>query len=548
MRRLLQPSLLLIASLALAVAAAYLIFWTPVQDARAEPRPVRPGDREIVFLYQATSAATWERFVSAAERSAKNSAGKLILDEVEAFPRQTTAVPEFTLTPVSGEGRLIFRWYKLTGSQKVGDWVNALFRRSPPPLAFIGGNTSDAAGELARELRAAAKGLTPARAPLLLLTTATADRVVGREDAAEQLPGAGDLPGQSLTEIYEGRTFRFCFTNRRMADVVVDFLWHRDDLRPNPDPVYKVYWQDDSFSEDLKTQFELAVYRTRLVEAAAQDLGNLLGSFASSSIPWLCPRVNRVLSPASLPSYNVASSVGTFIRPNRQEWDAVDWLMQDFRPPEPTARRPQPVLFLSGQSKPSRRFLRGLEEYDHVRARRFVVACGDSLAFNTVYRDRDVAWPIQDLPFNLIFFCHRNPVDAEAGFHPDRRGEVRDGPAATTGTEDLLLFQDIIAALVEAASGRGADDPATVCERLRAVRMAGKALFKPDGNRNDGTGEHIVWLRPRFAGDRVLPEADLSVWTRQGENETVGLWHSVAELELTYEGSPRAGGGSHAGN
>jgi hypothetical protein len=63
MRWFLRPSLLLFASLALAVAAAVLITWTPAADTRPEPRPVRVGDNEIVFLYQATSGATWERFV-----------------------------------------------------------------------------------------------------------------------------------------------------------------------------------------------------------------------------------------------------------------------------------------------------------------------------------------------------------------------------------------------------------------------------------------------------------------------------------------------------
>src|SRR5262249_39777013 len=159
----------------------------------------------------------------------------------------------------------------------------------------------------------------------------------------------------------------------------------------------------------------------------------------TGAFPWLFRRVDRFGSGTLLPSYNVASSVGTFARPNRQEWDAVDWLMQDFHPPVPTSRWSHFALFLAGQSKPTRRFLRGLEEYDHVRSRRFVAACGDSLAFNMVYRDRDVAWPIQDLPFNLVFFCHRNPVDAAAGFQAEPRSESRTGQSATTGTEDLLV-------------------------------------------------------------------------------------------------------------
>ena len=96
---------------------------------------------------------------------------------------------------------------------------------------------------------------------MLLLTTATADRVApssegesfaapertqdARSDAKEQPIGV------KLTQLYPGRTFRFCFTNQQMATAVSDFIWSRDDLRPTRDPVYMAMWNDDSYSRDL---------------------------------------------------------------------------------------------------------------------------------------------------------------------------------------------------------------------------------------------------------------------------------------------------------
>ena len=83
------------------------------------------------------------------------------------------------------------------------------------------------------------------------------------------------------------------------------------------------------------------------------------------------------------------------------------------------------------------------------------MATGDAVAFNTVYRDRRVTWPIQELPFPFVFFCHYNPIDADAGFRAEgvapretEGGGERD--VSTTGTEDILLDGDIVEALARA--------------------------------------------------------------------------------------------------
>src|SRR5262245_18198014 len=98
MRWLLRPSTLVTISVALALGAAALVWWTGGADARPEPRPVRDGDREVVFLYPAaTCAANWERFVTAATTAIDAA------PDDATFPRQTTAVPELAV-PL-GEGK-----------------------------------------------------------------------------------------------------------------------------------------------------------------------------------------------------------------------------------------------------------------------------------------------------------------------------------------------------------------------------------------------------------------------------------------------------------
>jgi hypothetical protein len=190
------------------------------------------------------------------------------------------------------------------------------------------------------------------------------------------------------------------------------------------------------------------------------------------------------------------------------------------------------------------------------QARRFVVASGDALAFNTIYRDRNVAWPIQDLPFALVLFCHRNPVDESAGFHrvsenPPAGRET--GARGATGTEDLLLDVDIVEALAQAAwpaqnsGGAFVRDAGQLRDRLGHIRLGeagvclgehGMPLFDDDGERRPGTGEHVVSLRPHFEpGGRVLPEAALAVWYWQVLDGQTGRWQLRRELpQVLYEG------------
>src|SRR5581483_2485383 len=125
-----------------------------------------------------------------------------------------------------------------------------LARRDPPPLAILGGNSTERATEQANRLREATASLEEARRPLLLLTFATADRVGPEKTPFLQGPPPHE-DGLPLVDIYPGRTFRFCFTNLQMSSAVTSFIWTQNELRPDAFPVYTAEWEDDAYSKDL---------------------------------------------------------------------------------------------------------------------------------------------------------------------------------------------------------------------------------------------------------------------------------------------------------
>jgi hypothetical protein len=511
MRWLFRPSMLVALSAALVLGTAALVLWPWGGDNQPRPQPVRVGDQEVAWLYSATSASTWERFVTAVQNAAARTDLGLAVDSSRAFPPQTTAVPEVALA-LPGGGRLLVRWYKLTSDWKTDKWVQALAGRKPPPLAILGGSSSDPAIELANCLQDQyARSDRSGATPLLLLTTATADEGQRRDNSS-----AG------LTELYARRTFRFCFTNQQMAEAVTDFLWSQDALRPDGDPFYLAFWEDDAYSGDLSTRF-ISAMEPRLV---ARNVARFLAGQAGAGSPVLGGPPGRW---ANLGEWGpIHCGVGTFDQPNRWEAEVAERLMAKRR--EDRARRA--VLVLPAASdKPARRFLRGLMRVAPAQAQRFVVVTGDAIPFSTIYRDRNVAWPIQDLPFDLVLFCHRNPADAQAGFQAE--GERSSAAAASsspggTGTEDVLLFGDIVEALVRASSDGMPGSADELAQRLCAIHWhpaerrvgpspEGFPLFSERGNRHSGTGEHVVWLQPMVEQGSIQPRATITVWSFQAE-------------------------------
>jgi hypothetical protein len=506
-----RSNLLVLVVVGLALAAAWVVwpFSGSGSAGQAVPRPLEKGDQEVVWLNPAT-AVNWERFVAAARRIAADR-HELVLDDSNAFPSQTTAVPELAISWGQGKPRLWFRWCKLTGDLGTRQWVQALARRHPPPLAIIGGGTSDRARDLARELNDLSG--PPSAKPLLLITTATAGQIYL------------DDQEKNLMEIYPGRSFRFCFTNRQMAKAVADFIWSHDDLRPDGQPMYLVQWKDDPYSEDLSEQFHdiLAKYLERL--------------------PLARPTKAAAPPPAPFWSQGIPYSVGAFNQPNKWEAEAVERLMNNVSQHPEQQRR---LLVLPAIPQPARRFLRGLARTDPVQASRFVVATGDGIDFNTIYRDRNLTWPIQDLPCKLVFFCHRNPVDPSS-FREDQPGSDLAPPnpneRTTTGTQDLLLFRDIVEAVVTAAAKEDGwlDRPDDLEHRLRQAQLHdGHERFNARGNQFAEVGEYVVVLRPTREGNRVRPQASLQVWTGSTQAEGPGVWVLVRELTVDYLGKPSA--------
>src|SRR5262249_41180713 len=115
---------------------------------------------------------------------------------------------------------LWIRWYKMTSEAGIEKWISELAQRSPAPLAVLGGGSSDRARDLAPAL--AGQTSWKGDPPLLLITTATADR----------LYLAKEKKFRKLIETSPGRSFRFCFTNSQMAGAIRDFIWSRAALRP----------------------------------------------------------------------------------------------------------------------------------------------------------------------------------------------------------------------------------------------------------------------------------------------------------------------------
>jgi hypothetical protein len=569
-RWLFRPTILVVFSGFLAVGAAVLMFW-PGSD-QAGPLPVGDSDQEIAWLSPATNVRDWERFVTAvatAVRRAKNTRTPLEVDDTRAFPRETTEVPELRLRVAGKDGWLLFRWYKLTGDLKGSYWIKALVERRPPPLAVIGGSNSQGALELARRLREEARGPS---APLFLITQATADN---DPSTPSRLP---------LPSIYPGRTFRFCFTNRQMAQAVATFVWNRDNLlpagdplrqltrflwdqdglppaeenlRPDADPAYMAIWEDDPYSQDLADHF-LSALRRQAVHSTALDWAWLTGFAAQGGVPIELAGVRRgqFRMVEKLPwQVRIFHSVGSFNRPNRAEERAVDALL-DQMARQTQAGQPQqqrPLLVVPATSQPCRRFLRALRKSAPVTARRFVVVTGDSIEFNKIYRDRNLTWPIQELPLKLVFFCHRNPVDREAGFR--ELNEVGDYDfnqgSPTTGTEDLLLFRDVVETVVQAAyrGERLLSSADALRDNFRVIEWKkGRLLFGPRGNRHSGTGEHVVYLRPPLLrNNRVAPKSEIEIWSRFQDvpGKGANAWVLTRYLSASYdsgsgEGDPNA--------
>jgi hypothetical protein len=481
-----------------------------------DPQPVPSGDCEIAWLNNPTSFETWENFVwgvKRAEMAGHNGPTGLQVDDSGAFPVHTTAVPEIVVRRNGYAGSLRIRWYKVTDDATQEDWVKALAARDPAPLAVVGGWSSYRAKELAEAMRTANWGDTR---PLLFLTQATADTVL---DPDHNNPG--QWSSRVLISVYD-RSFRFCFTNRQMAEAVTDFVLFDPGLRPGPAawpglhavpaaaagpwaalaslaaqtladvspvPGFAIEWEDDPYSRDLNAEFRKA----------------------------LCQQATR--PPVRVSVYSVPFSTGRLNRPNRAEAEVAEHILANLPPPGTRS-----VLVLPTVSAPARRTLRALVQGDPEVGRQLVAVNGDGLGMNTFFRDREFAWPVRSLPIPFVLFTHADPFgwDRPGDGPPPPPGYELAAPPpgeVRTSTEDIRLFTRmagiVAAGVFPDGSAEIARSPKEVADRLHSLSTP---FFDAAGDRLSDTGEYVVALRPVFPGDippRPNTDATLEVYTRQ---------------------------------
>ena len=148
--------------------------------ALAEVKSVPAGHQEIAWLAPATSDEAWERLVAGVRYLIQQwptlvpNTPPLEANFERAFLDPTADIPEVGLYFQGRQKAVLWlRWYKL--SSEIGSrlWLQKLTARKPPPLAILGGDTSDRAvhqGQLLTEHLADWQG----KPPLFLVTTATA--------------------------------------------------------------------------------------------------------------------------------------------------------------------------------------------------------------------------------------------------------------------------------------------------------------------------------------------------------------------------------------
>ena len=477
------------------------------ETAAAQPLAVPDGDQEMAWLHTTTANTTWERYVTGWLR-VQRTMPELEIDTSNTFLDSTTGVPELVLGMKGREAKLRIRWYKLQSDIAAADWVRSLAQRDRPPLAIIGGGSSDRAVELAKAMEAQRdwRGDRPA----LFITTATAVNLPASE------------PAPHLIDLYPGRSFRFCFNNRQMADAVLDYVEQTPDLRPavtelsslqavgssaigEPKPmryrphVFSVQWADDPYSTDLHEQFSKSLH-----EQAKARGGNQ--------------------SAFQLDSYGIPFSVGGFIRPNLQEEEAAKRIALELRglPPQ------RSMLILPAATQPARRMLQAIAERSQRLTRRLVVVTGDGIPVNALLRDGDFAWRAGALPVPLVLFTHNDPIAWDDGIRWPR------GPGSDSNTtEEFMHFAEmariVIGGCYPSPTGELVTRSDDLIARLHARRPA---FFDSNGERLRGTGEFVVTLLPREDAEGTRGTAQLSVWRR----DSLGTWQSTGQLILGANG------------
>jgi hypothetical protein len=564
--------LIVILAMAIYQTMLWLGAWGNLNDSQV--KTLDDGDQEIALIEPATSGDEWGRLITALQLleidwpKINQALPRLRVDLDGAFPPLTAEVPEvaFSFTG-STKRKLRLRWYKISGEHDAGSWVRKLQARPRAPLAIVGGGTSDRAVRLARRLQDAYPD--PALpSPVLLITTATAEKT---------------KKGYSLINVYQNRSFRFSFTNQKMVEALLAFVQHREYPKEDKEWAQNL-WVNKPFDPqpltDVRGSGGIMHAVTGVLPRIAQPLTNVRGSggVTMHAVTWEDERYSQDMNALFEGEFkkrfpkgdfisegSISYSVGGFFHPAPQEQVVVGTFLA-----RPTPITPHSFLVLPTQTVRMRRFLINLRQRSPLEARNLVILNGDAISFHSVYRDREIIWNILDLPYSLVFFSHRNPIDHAAGFTWTRDDQAVSSNAipqrTTTGTHDILLYRDLFEAILYAACDQGKllGDPLQVRERLQATcwfsppldkgkqdsarvcnprvhnldapAVRNARFFDADGNRQSHTGEHIVWVKPNFTEDRVDLVSKISVWTTLPD-EDGNTWQLVEAAKATYNQS-----------
>lgn len=490
----------ILAGIALVLAGLYLIIIGPEGTmSQVKVAAIASGDQEVAWLHPATTIATWERFVAGLKE-----VPDITLDDSAAFPEDSMKLPVVGLRKAGIPGTLWIRWYKLTGQRTIERWVNELCQRQPAPIAIVGGGNTERARDIAQQLSRIQKSDPNRKLPAFLISTATADKMQSAE-----------LGEVELMKVYPQRTFRYCFTNKQMAEAICDFVREQintdRNLQITSSRISLISWNDDPFSEDLADQFE--------------EL-------------WKVP--NEITPNPPVWKQRIAHGVGGLYQPNKLEVAALQKLIQESST-ESASVRGRELLVLPGGPAPARRFLRTLYRTDPSERIFWVVTVGDAIDWNTLYRDRRLTWPITDVPFPLIAFMHRNPVDSQLSkcrcFVPDTSSTPPPNP---TGTDDLLLYRDIGISLAGGCfqNSKLISDPNELIHFLDEVKdNQGLPLFDDQGNRPGKGGEYITLLKPIVKDYQLQPRSTIEVFERQASTRQ---WKRLVTLDAEYNTNPPA--------
>jgi hypothetical protein len=549
MRRFRWPVLVGIAFvLGAALGVGVWAVWVRTPSRLPRPLPVPPGDQEVAWINNTSAGETWALFVIGLKRIEMPASGTpsgLTVDDARAFPQQSTAVPEVVVSRAGSAGKLRFRWYKVTAGATTDDWVSALAARDPAPLAVVGGSTSDRAHELALAL--VDEPTWRGDRPLFFITTATVDDVYPPTPAGtDSHPRPTEL--RNLIDVYPGRSFRFCFSNRQMAQAVTDYVLQEPTLRPGPAvppavraaadgaagpwaeldrlpelaapgcTVFALEWADDPYSGDLCDKFGDAI-TARLLPPPNPDRWE--------HTP---PGAPRVVRDRGRP---IPFSVGGFSRPNAGEEAAVRNVLREVPPPGERSL----LVIPTGSSAPARRVLLALGERLPQAGRRLVAVTGDGMSVNTFYRDAEWAWPARSIPIPLVFFAHDNPFGWDAPTDRTPPPGYRLEPKTTT--EEVFLDNTMCRMIADAVfpplhEGQAGAIAARADEVAARLRTRPDKFFDDRGNRRGLGGEYVVVVRPTVRyGDAhpgaPRPESTIEVFRRQEDGRT---WKRTGSVQV----------------